>query len=530
MSQNELEHSAVYRQKKIVEILQLLHQGGSFDEAKAIFDQTFASVDVSEITSAERALIATGLNPMEIQHLCNVHAAVFKGKISDNHVVDPVQEQPGHPVQVMKLENLIITSLLKDELLPCLKKWQQSGTDAQYLTRIRRALKDLITIDKHYARKENTIFPLMDKYGITAPPKVMWGVDDKIRGLIATANDMVNRVPLPDKYEIEAAIEQVNTEVMEMIFKEEQIMLPMVDEVFTAADWGLIASESDDIGYTLIAQPLPWRPSTADLEKDANTPKKVPAIAAELNEAAKALAEQEDLARLNKRAGVKKGVTKSTGSEKISTISKPVQVEKPSQPGASMSVETPVIDDKIRAEKIAEFKAGMSSDSASTGRPEWTKVFSEQPKTAYERTKLALDANGLAEIHFNNGTLNLAELTGIFKILPLDLTFVDANDNVAWFSDDGHRIFPRTKAVVGRAVINCHPPKSYDKVKKILDDFHAGSRDQAEFWIDFRGIKAYIRYFAVHDEDGEYAGCLEVSQDITRIQQLEGERRLDSED
>ena len=75
------EHNAVYRQNKIVEILKLLHQGGSFEEAKAIFDQTFASVDVSEITSAERELIASGLNPMEIQNLCNVHAAVFKGKI-----------------------------------------------------------------------------------------------------------------------------------------------------------------------------------------------------------------------------------------------------------------------------------------------------------------------------------------------------------------------------------------------------------------------------------------------------------------
>lgn len=511
MSDNQLEHNAVYRQKKIVEILKMLHEGGSFDEAKAIFDETFSSVDVSEITSAERALIATGLNPMEIQHLCNVHAAVFKGKISDNQTVDAVQEQPGHPVQVMKLENLIITSLLKDELLPCLKKWQQSGTDDQYLVRIKRALKDLATIDHHYARKENTIFPLMDKYGITAPPKVMWGVDDKIRGLIATANKLVNQEPLPDKYEIEAATEAVNQEVVEMIFKEEQIMLPMINEVFTASDWGLIASESDDIGYTLIAQPLPWRPSAAEIAQDAAQPKKVPAIAAELNEAAQALAAQEDLARLAKKPAAKNVAPKTA-----------VTPETPAKPA---------IDPKIKADKIAAFKAGLSPEEAAAGRPEWTKMAPAQtPNMEYERTKLQIDASGLAEISFNNGTLSLAELTGIFKILPLDLTFVDANDNVAWFSDDGHRIFPRTKAVVGRAVVNCHPPKSYDKVKKILDDFHDGVRDQAEFWINFRGIMAYIRYFAVHDEDGNYAGCLEVSQDITKIQQLEGEHRLDSDD
>lgn len=255
---SEQQHSSAYRQKRIVEILKMLHEGGSFEEAKRIFDESFSGVDVSEITSAERELIASGLNPMEIQHLCNVHAAVFKGAINSNGAETPEQEQPGHPVAVMKLENLVMNSLLNDELLPCLKKWQQSGTDQNYLVRMQQALKDLQLIDRHYLRKENLIFPLMDQYGITASPKVMWGVDDQIRGLVKTAYQMVTAEPIPDKYAIEAAVEKMSKEIQEMIFKEEEIMIPMVNEVFTPADWRLIASESQPIGYTLIPDPLPW--------------------------------------------------------------------------------------------------------------------------------------------------------------------------------------------------------------------------------------------------------------------------------
>ena len=164
-------------------------------------------MDVAEITTAERQLIASGLNPMEIQNLCNVHAAVFRGKIT-NDSKTPEEQIPGHPVQVMKLENTVLASLLNDELLPTLKKWIQDGADNDYLRRLRHALKDLATIDHHYARKENLIFPIMDKLGGTAPPKVMWGVDDEIRGLIKQANQLINTDPLPDKYVIEAAVQK----------------------------------------------------------------------------------------------------------------------------------------------------------------------------------------------------------------------------------------------------------------------------------------------------------------------------------
>jgi DUF438 domain-containing protein len=110
--------------------------------------------------------------------------------------------------------------------------------------------------------------------------------------------------------------------------------------------------------------------------------------------------------------------------------------------------------------------------------------------------------------------------------LPVDLTFVDENDRVAYYSEGPERIFPRSPAIIGREVRNCHPPKSVHLVNQILDAFKSGSRDTAEFWIELGGKFIYIRYFAVRDADGYYRGCLEVSQDLTQIRKLEGQQRL----
>ena len=132
----------------------------------------------------------------------------------------------------------------------------------------------------------------------------------------------------------------------------------------------------------------------------------------------------------------------------------------------------------------------------------------------------------LPKIIFETGTLSQDVLQGIFNTIPVDITFVDQEDKVQFYSESGDRIFVRTPAVIGRTVQACHPPKSLHKVQQILDDFRAGNRTNAEFWINLRDRFIYIRYFAVHDNEGKYLGCLEVSQDITNIRALEGEKRL----
>ena len=244
------------RQKAILKILNFIQDGGELEEAKKMFQAAFDQVDVAEITAAERELIAQGLDPRKIQYLCNVHADVFKGNIKENKKNSEF-EKPGHPVHTFKLENIVLKSLVNDALWPDLAKWEKGDKGA--LSKLRQELKDLAKIHYHYARKETSMFPIMTKYGITAPPKVMWGVDDKIRKLIGQANLLINQKDI-DQVEVSKAIKETAHEVLEMIFKEEEIMLPMIDEVASEEDWGNVKNEEEQIGYTLIQKPMNWKP------------------------------------------------------------------------------------------------------------------------------------------------------------------------------------------------------------------------------------------------------------------------------
>ncbi len=244
------------RQQAILKILNFKQDGGELEEAKKMFQAAFDQVDVAEITAAERELIAQGLDPRKIQYLCNVHADVFKGNIKENKENSEF-EKPGHPVHTFKLENIVLKSLVNDALLPDLAKWEKGDKSA--LSKLRQELKDLAKIHYHYARKETSMFPIMTKYGITAPPKVMWGVDDKIRKLIGQANLLISQKDI-NKAEVSKAIKETAHEVLEMIFKEEEIMLPMIDEVASEEDWGNVKNEEEQIGYTLIQKPMNWKP------------------------------------------------------------------------------------------------------------------------------------------------------------------------------------------------------------------------------------------------------------------------------
>ncbi|MFB3895387.1 MAG: PAS domain-containing protein [bacterium] len=127
---------------------------------------------------------------------------------------------------------------------------------------------------------------------------------------------------------------------------------------------------------------------------------------------------------------------------------------------------------------------------------------------------------------FPTGNMTPEEIETIFNTLPVDITFVDKADTVRYFSKGKDRIFVRTPAVIGRKVQNCHPQKSVHIVNQILEDFKAGKKDSAAFWLTLNGKFIYIRYFAMRNNQQEYLGCLEVSQDVTEIRKLEGEKRL----
>lgn len=395
------------RQQALLKILHYIQDGGDFTEAKKMFQESFDKVDVSEITAAERELIAQGLDPRKIQYLCNVHADVFKGDIKEN-AANPDFATPGHPVNTLKQENVVIKSLVNDYLLPNLKKWEKDHSE-QTLSKIKQALSDLATIGKHYARKETSFFPLMTKYGITAPPQVMWGVDDNIRRLIKEANNVVNENDV-DPAKLRKIIDEVSHEVLEMIFKEEEIMVPMIDEVASPVDWGNVKDEEKQIGYTLINPPMNWTPK-------------------------------------------------------------------------------------------------------------------EEPKTA---GPLSVDHLSSLFINFKEGALNLEQLSAILDLLPFALTFVDENDKVAYFGG-GAAIFPHSKNAIGNSVFSCHTPESKPIVEKIFQDLHSGKKKVVTYWFKPKmlGRMLYLRYYAVHNKDGKYLGCLEVAEDITDIQKLSGQKKTE---
>ncbi|HLN20903.1 MAG TPA: PAS domain-containing protein [Bacteroidales bacterium] len=135
-------------------------------------------------------------------------------------------------------------------------------------------------------------------------------------------------------------------------------------------------------------------------------------------------------------------------------------------------------------------------------------------------------SSGKSFLDLGSGLLTPEQIMLIFNTLPVDITFIDEKDEVRYFSESKDRIFPRSASIVGRKVQNCHPPQSVDTVNKIIAAFRNGEKDHADFWIEMKGKLIYIRYFAVRNEKGEYCGTVEVSQDITEVRELTGERRL----
>ena len=131
-----------------------------------------------------------------------------------------------------------------------------------------------------------------------------------------------------------------------------------------------------------------------------------------------------------------------------------------------------------------------------------------------------------SHIQLPSGGFSVKELLAIMNTLPVDVTFVGPDDRVKYFSQSRDRIFPRTRAILNRDVRHCHPPASAHIVDKILEDFKSGKQDQAPFWINVGGRLIHIAYFALRNDDGEYLGTLEVSQDLTGYRELEGEQRI----
>lgn len=187
-------------------------------------------------------MISEGLPVEEIQKLCDVHASVFKGSIEEIHQSTDPSVIPGHPLNILKLENREIERIIKDKIRNKLNLINSE----EGINEICSGIENLGKIGIHYKKKENLLFPYMEKYGITAPPKVMWGVDDEIRAAIKEVKELFEGKNSDTKNTV-TKLEEVLTKVEEMIFKEENIMIPMLMEKLTQDEWKIIADESGEI-------------------------------------------------------------------------------------------------------------------------------------------------------------------------------------------------------------------------------------------------------------------------------------------
>lgn len=244
------------RQDKLKNLILRLHDGEDEEVIKKEFAKHFQTVSPLEISVMERKLMKEeGLAAEEIMRLCNVHVAIMKDYVVDPDSIPDDFEKPGHPVHVLREENLAIEAALMR--IRNLIKVYLEEPDAEIKRGLELQMNILWEIDKHYARKELSFFPIMEGYGNTAPPQVMWGVDDEIRDLFKALRKALDT----DDYEnIMSIFSEMEYEMQEMIVKEENILIPMVTESFTEDDWIKIADEMDEIGYCIISPQAKWEP------------------------------------------------------------------------------------------------------------------------------------------------------------------------------------------------------------------------------------------------------------------------------
>ena len=403
---SELINNSEKRKSLLKHMILQLHNGDAPDLVRRRLADLLTSIPYDEVVEVEQELISEGLPVDEVLKLCDIHQMVLDGHI-DQSGARSIPE--GHPADTLKKENAELEKVISsiEKLFAGVKNLKQDECK-KWLLGVHTHLNSLMDVDKHYKRKEYLLFPFLEKYEITGPPKVMWGKHDEIRALLKSSIEAVSAEGeiSPDELVTitELILKPAVKGVSEMISKEEEILIPMCMDKLTDEDWYAVYRQTNEFGYCLYDPQVEWKP------------------------------------------------------EKV------------------------VTGDVI-------YDIGNN-------------------------------------LNLNTGSFNLNEIEALFKTLPIDLTFVDKDDKVKFFSLGPDRIFTRNRAILGRDVRMCHPPSSVGVVEQILGDFKSGKENSAAFWLTIQGKFIYIEYFALRDNDGSYLGTVEFTQDLTKLRSLAGEQRL----
>ena len=460
------------------DILLRLHHGASPDSVEADFQAHFSDVSPIEVSLMEHELMNGdhGVGFEDVMKLCTVHAKVMAAGVQGKEVPDSQQE--GHPVWIFKQENLALQAGLHriQRLLDALESAESQGQelDPGLLRGLTRQYQLLDQFQRHYRRKEELFFPIMESYGHDAPPKVMWGVDDQIRDLFGLAKEalkgLVNHAGGASVAQVLATYQAFVQEFKDMIFKEEAILIPLLLSLFSEDDWLAIAKDSPEFGYAIIQPDKEWAPSRVRFGEQG---------------------ENEEL------AGVGRGA------------------ESQNEGPAGTSAGSPT-----------KSVASSASDSASnpatspTAKPSSTSVADSTTSPA---------PNPEADLPFGGGYLSLKEANLILNHLPFEITFIDKNDLFKYFNTSiaiENKLFPRVPSAIGRHVKMCHPPRSLDMVMTLIDDLKHKRRTSESMWFHRSdGRFAYVTYIGVFDDQDQYMGVLEYVHDIAPLLDLGPDKR-----
>ena len=460
------------------DILLRLHHGASPDSVEADFQAHFSDVSPIEVSLMEHELMNGdhGVGFEDVMKLCTVHAKVMASGVQGKEVPDSQQE--GHPVWIFKQENLALQAGLHriQRLLDALESAESQGQDLDpgLLRGLTRQYQLLDQFQRHYRRKEELFFPIMESYGHDAPPKVMWGVDDQIRDLFDLAKEalkgLVDQAEHASVTQVLATYQAFVQEFKDMIFKEEAILIPLLLSLFSEDDWLAIAKDSPEFGYAIIQPDKEWVPSRVKF------------------------GEQGESGGL---AGAGRGAE--------------AQNEGPA--GTSAGSPTKSV-------------ASSDSDSASNSATSPT----AKPSTNSVADSTASPApNPEADLPFGGGYLSLKEANLILNHLPFEITFIDKNDLFKYFNTSiaiENKLFPRVPSAIGRHVKMCHPPRSLDMVMTLIDDLKHKRRTSESMWFHRSdGRFAYVTYIGVFDDQNQYMGVLEYVHDIAPLLDLGPDKR-----
>ena len=407
--------------------LEIVHEiKSAYDEGKISLEEARKALKdrVQHLAPYEIAIIEQEMVE-ETEDECIKEDIQAMLEVFQDVLVTKDQELPeNHPISCYRREN----AKMKELLLSVEDLVQYPLIKNQWL----ELYEELLKFKIHLSRKQNQLYPVLEKKGFTRPTTTMWTLDDFIRDEIAECYNLL----LEDKEEefIGKQAELV-ADVRDLMDKEENILYPTSLEMINEEEFRYMAEGDQEIGFAYIS---------VQADKSGNS------------------------------ASASSSASASTAGAPLSGLS--------SAPG------------------FAEELAGLLGKYGFNNKEE--------------------------KLNVTTGQLTLEQINLIYQHMPVDLSYVDENELVCFYTDTKHRVFPRSKNVIGRDVKNCHPKASVHIVEEIIKKFRSGEQDKAEFWINKPDLFIYIIYYAVRDENGKFRGVLEMMQDCTHIRSLQGSQTL----